>query len=123
MDIEKQKMRGGYVLFKIRGHLIQKTGLNFVKPILREIASGESVKIGVDMSRVGHIDSFGIGCILQCGNAMAERRGIVGEIVFLMTERLKKRLSVVGLDRLLKIEVVPDPPEEPQSVESSPSGK
>jgi len=109
MEIEKRKMGGNYVLFTVSGELTLKTGKKFVDPVIREIVSAQSRKVGVDLSRVRYIDSFGIGCILKCNNAMEERSGVVGEIVFIMTERLKKRLSVVGLDRLLRSEVVPEP--------------
>jgi len=109
MEIEKRKMGGGYVLFTVSGELTLKTGKAYVDPVVREIATGQARKIGVDLSRVGYIDSFGIGCILKCNTAMEERRGIVGKIIFLNTERMKKKLSVVGLDRLLKFEIVPEP--------------
>jgi len=118
MDIEKRKMGSGYILFTVRGELTLKTGKTFVDPVIREIAAGQIPKIGVDLSRVRYVDSFGIGCILKCHNAMTERRGIVGEIIFIITEKLRKRISVVGLDRLLKIEVVPDP--KPEAAEEEP---
>lgn len=112
MEIEKRKMSGGYVLFTVSGNLTLQTGKSFVDPVVKEIASGDSRKIGIDLSRVKQLDSFGIGCLLKCNNAMKDRRGVVGEIVFIMTDRLKKKISVVGLDRLLNVEIVPEPPAE-----------
>lgn len=109
MEIEKRKMAGDYVLFTVAGELTLKTGKSFLDPVIKEIATGQARKVGVDLSRVRYIDSFGIGCILKCKNAMDERIGVVGEVIFLLTERLKKKLSVVGLDRILKFELVPEP--------------
>ena len=118
MEIEKRRMGGDYVLFTISGEMTLKTGKEFVDPIVREIARGKARKIGIDLSRVRYVDSFGIGCILKCNSAMEERRGVVGEIVLIITERLKKKLSVVGLDRLLKFQVVPEPKPEPPAEEA-----
>jgi len=123
MEIEKRKMGMGYVLFTVTDELTVKTGKEFVDPIIREIAAGQTPKIGVDVSRVRYVDSFGIGCILKCSNAMNERRGIVGELIFIMTEKLKKRMSVVGLDRILRIEVVPEPEPAPKPEDESTEGK
>ncbi len=109
MEIEKRKMGQDYVLFTVSGEITLKTGKGFVDPVVREIATGQVRNIGLDLSRVRYIDSFGIGCILKCNSAMEERRGVVGEVTFLITERLKKKLSIVGLDRLLKFEVLPEP--------------
>lgn len=117
MEIEKRRMGGDYVLFTVAGELTLKTGKGFVDPIVREIATGKARRIGIDLSRIRYIDSFGIGCILKCNSAMEERRGVVGEIILIITERLKKKLSVVGLDRLLKFEVIPEPKPEPPAEE------
>jgi len=108
MEVEKRKMGSGYILFTVKGELTLKTGKIFIDPVIREIAAGQIPKIGIDLSRVRYVDSFGIGCILKCHNSMVERRGVVGEIIFLITDKLKKRLSVVGLDRILRMEVVPE---------------
>lgn len=117
MEIEKRKMGNDYILFTVSGEITLKTGKGFVDPVVREIAAAKTRKIGVDLSRVKYLDSFGIGCILKCNTAMEERRGLVGEIIFLITERLKKKLSVVGLDRLLKFEMVPEPQAAPAAKE------
>jgi anti-anti-sigma regulatory factor len=118
MEIEKRKMEGGYILFTVRGDLTLKTGKGFVDPLVKEIALGQAKQVGVDISRAGHIDSFGIGCILKCHNAMNERRGIVGKAVFIMTEKQRRKLSVVGLDRILNVQIVPEPPKEEKPPET-----
>jgi len=117
MEIEKRKMGGDYVLFTVTGEITLKTGKRFIDPIVREIATGKARKIGIDLSRVHYIDSFGIGCLLKCNSAMEERRGVVGEIILIITEHLRKKLSVVGLDRLLKFQVVPEPAPVGQATE------
>jgi anti-anti-sigma factor len=108
MEIEKRKMSSNYVLFSVKGELTLKTGKDFLEPVIREIAGGKSTQVGIDISRVKYIDSFGIGCILKCNNAMQQRSGVVGEIILILTERLRGKLAVVGLDRVLKCQVVPD---------------
>ena len=110
-------MGGEYVLFTVNGELTLKTGKEFVDPIVREIASGKARKVGIDLTRVRYIDSFGIGCVLKCNSAMEERRGVVGKVILIITERMKKKLAVVGLDRLLEFQVIPEPPPEPPAEE------
>lgn len=120
MEIEKRKMAGGYVLFSIKGELTLKTGKDFLEPVLREIASGKAPKIGIDISRVRYIDSFGIGCILKCNNAMEQRSGIVGKIHLILTDRLRGKLAVVGLDRILTCEVIPEHTDPAASMPAEP---
>ena len=49
---------------------------------------------------------------------MQQRKGVVGEVIFLMTEKLLKKLAMVGLDRILKTEIVPDPQPAPKPAET-----
>lgn len=103
LQVEKRKVAGGGVQFILAGEFTYVSGTDIVNAVAREIVNNQTSNVTLEMTQVSYMDSFGIGCLLKIHNIMQEQRGVTGNLVVQLSEKVFKRVKSTGLDKIVRI--------------------
>jgi len=97
-----QRKHGEWMVVDVGGELDLYTAPNFRDTVLEAAADDATPKVIVDFSRLGFIDSSGLGAIIACLKHLRERGG---ELTLVSPENsgLRRLLDLTGLDRVLTV--------------------
>jgi len=97
-----QRTHGEWVVVDVGGELDLYTAPSFRDSVLQAASETDPPKVIVDFSRLGFIDSSGLGAIVACLKNLRERGG---ELTLAAPEGsgLRRLLELTGLDRVLTV--------------------
>jgi anti-sigma B factor antagonist len=98
----EQRAHGEWVVVDVGGELDLYTAPSFRDSVLQAASETDPSRVIVDFSRLGFIDSSGLGAIVACLKNLRERGG---ELTLAAPEGsgLRRLLELTGLDRVLTV--------------------
>ena len=102
-----QRTHGAWVVVNVGGELDLYTAPSFRDSVLQAASETDPPKVIVDFSRLGFIDSSGLGAIVACLKNLRERGG---ELTLVAPDGsgLRRLLELTGLDRVLTVHAAVD---------------
>jgi anti-sigma B factor antagonist len=97
-----QRMHGGWVVVDVGGELDLYTAPSFRDSVLQAAAEADPPRVIIDFSRLGFIDSSGLGAIVACLKNLRERGGEL-TLAAPQGSGLRRLLELTGLDRVLTV--------------------
>jgi anti-sigma B factor antagonist len=101
LSLDRRK-HGGWVVVEVAGELDLYTAPDFRDSVLDAASTETTPMVIVDFSRLGFIDSSGLGAIIACLKHLREQGG---ELTLVAPEDsgLRRLLDLTGLDRVLTV--------------------